>query len=126
MIIEILRGRPRVVRTALELEKAGVPTYCSPIAAAEIYAGMRAGEEPLTQAFFDARGEVLLDGRIGRFAGSYLARFGRSHAVEIADALVAAAAVVSGLRLWTRNRKHYPMSDVTFYDDGDESRSGTT
>src|SRR5712692_5043563 len=39
----------------------------------------------------------------------YLARYAKSHGVEIADALVAAAAAVSGLRLWTLNRKLYPM-----------------
>lgn len=101
---------------ALALEREGVPTYCTAIAWAEIYAGVRAGEEPLTQAFFEARGEVLLDGVIGRRAGAYVARYGRSHGVELADALVAAAAAVSGLPLWTLNRRHYPMPDVKFYE----------
>ena len=45
----------------------------------------------------------------------YLARYARSHGVEIADALIAAAAVTAGLRLWTLNRRHYPMPDVAFY-----------
>lgn len=101
---------------ALAMETAGVQTYCTAIAWAEIYAGLRPGEEPLTRAFFEARGEVVLDGRTGRRAGSYLARYARSHGVEIGDALVAAAAATSGLRLWTLNRKHYPMPDVRFYD----------
>lgn len=104
------------MHAALALETAGVQTYCTVIAWAEIYAGLRPGEEPLTRAFFEARGEVVVDGRAGRRAGSYLARYARSHGVEIADALVAAAAATSGLRLWTLNRKHYPMPDVRFYD----------
>jgi hypothetical protein len=83
---------------------------------AEVHAGIRAGEEPLTQAFFEARGEVVLDAGVGRRAGAYLARYGRSHGVELGDALVAAAAAAVGLRLWTRNRKHYPMPDVRFYE----------
>jgi predicted nucleic acid-binding protein len=115
VIIEILRGRREVVSAARELERGGVPTYCTPIAWAEVYAGIRAGEEPLTQAFFEARGEVVLDAEIGRRAGAYLARYRRSHGVELADALVAAAAASAGLRLWTLNRKHYPMPDVAFY-----------
>jgi predicted nucleic acid-binding protein len=115
VIIEILRGRPEVVSAARELERSGVPTYCTPIAWAEVYAGIRAGEEPLTQAFFEARGEVTLDATIGRRAGAYLARYRRSHGVELADALIAAAAASAGLRLWTLNRKHYPMPDVSFY-----------
>jgi len=116
VIIEILRGRTKVVETARQLEQSGVPTYCTPIAWAEVYAGIRAGEEPLTQAFFEARGEVVLDARTGRRAGAYLARYARSHSVELADALVAAAATTAGLRLWTLNRNRYPMPDVNFYD----------
>ncbi len=77
---------------------------------------MRPGEETATRSFFDARGEVVLDARVGRHAGRYLARFAKSHSLEIADALVAAAAATSGLRFWTLNRKHYPMDDLRFYD----------
>lgn len=116
VVIEILRGRRAVVAAARSVEDAGIPTYCTPIAFAEIYAGIRAGEEPATEAFFSARGEVLLDARVGRLAGAYLARYARSHGVELADALVAAAAAASGLLLWTLNRKHYPMPDVRFHD----------
>jgi predicted nucleic acid-binding protein len=104
------------LQAARVLEATGVPTYCTAIAWAEIFAGLRPGEEPLTQAFFDARGEIVLDGQVGRQAGAYLARYARSHGVEIADALVAAAAATSGVRLWTLNRKHYPMPDVRFYE----------
>jgi len=115
VIIEILRGRPAVTNEARALESAGVPTYCSAIAWAEIYAGLRSGEEPLTEAFFEARGEVVLDARTGRRAGAYLALYARSHGVQIADALVAATATTAGLHLWTLNRKHYPMPDLRFY-----------
>jgi predicted nucleic acid-binding protein len=116
VIVEILRGRPTVVNEARKLDEGGVPTYCTPIAWAEVYAGIRAGEEPLTQAFFEARGEVVFDARTGQRAGAYLARYARSHGVELADAFVAAAATTSGLRLWTLNRKHYPMPDLRFHE----------
>ena len=53
---------------------------------------------------------------MGRQAGIYLARFRKSHGVELADALIAAGAVTSKAELWTRNKKHYPMSDVLFFD----------
>ena len=116
VIIEILRGRAEVIASARELERSGVPTYCTPIAWAEVYAGIRGGEEPLTQAFFEARCEIILDAAIGRRAGAYLARYARSHGVELADAVVAAAAATAGFRLWTLNRKHYPMPDLAFYE----------
>jgi predicted nucleic acid-binding protein len=83
---------------------------------AEIFAGLRPGEEALTEAFFHARGEVVIDAITGRRAGAYLSRYARSHSLEIADALVAATASSTGLKLWTLNRRHYPMPDVKFYD----------
>lgn len=116
MIIEILRGRAGIIGSARALEAAGVPTYCTAINWAEIFAGVRPGEEPLTEAFFAVRGEIALDGRVGRRAGAYLSRYGRSHGVELADALIAAAAATAGVQLWTLNRKHYPMPDVKFYE----------
>ncbi len=116
IIIEILRGRSDVIQAAYALEGSAIPTYCTPISLAEVYAGIRPGEEGVTRAFFEARGEVVFDAETGRRAGGYLARYARSHCVEIADALVAAAATTSDLRLWTLNRKHYPMADIQFFD----------
>lgn len=98
------------------LERSGLPTYCCAVSFAEIWAGVRKGEEAVTEAFFHSRGEVVLDAIVGRRAGAYLSRYSRSHGVQIADALVAAAASVAGLRLWTLSRRHYPMSDLLFHD----------
>lgn len=112
VIIEILRGRATVVEAARALESAGVATFGTAVAWAEIHAGLLPAEEPVTQAFCEARGEVMLDARAGRRAGTYPTLYGRSRGVEIADALVAATA---GLHLWTLNRKHCPMPDVRFY-----------
>lgn len=116
VIIEILRGNNEVATIMEELEEGGIPTYCTAVSWAEIYAGLRPGEGPITDEFFEARGEVILDARTGRQAGGYLARHGRSHALGIADALIAAAATTAGLRLWTLNRRHYPMRDIRFFE----------
>jgi predicted nucleic acid-binding protein len=116
VIIEILRGRSSLVDAARRLESSGVPTYCSAVSVAEIHAALRAGEEVVTEAFFGARGEIILDGQVGRVAGSYLARYAGSHGLELGDALIAAAATSAGVRLWTRNRKHYPMPDLRFHE----------
>jgi hypothetical protein len=48
-------------------------------------------------------------GSVGRQAGDYLRQYGKSHGVQISDALIAAAAVLNRAELWTRNRKNYPM-----------------
>jgi len=93
----------------------GTPTYCCAVSWAEIFAGIRAGEESRTEAFFDARGEIPIDATTGRRAGAYLSRYARSHGLQIADALVAAAATTAGLHLWTLNVRHYPMDDLGLY-----------
>jgi len=98
------------------LERQGIPTYCSAVSWAEVFAGVRPGEEAATEAFFLARGEAVLDTVTGRRAGVYLARWARSHGVGIADALIAATASTTGLTLWTLNRRHYPMDDLRFHD----------
>jgi predicted nucleic acid-binding protein len=115
VIIEALRGRRPVAEAILDLEARGIRTYACAVSWAEIHAGLRPGEEALTQAFLEQRAEVLIDADTGRRAGQYLARYARSHGLELADALVAAAASTAGLSLWTQNRRHYPMADLRFH-----------
>jgi predicted nucleic acid-binding protein len=116
VVIELLRGNPVVKEHADTLRLSGVPTFCTAVTWAEVYAGLKPGEESATEAFFEARGEVVLDSAAGRQAGRYLVRYARSHGLEVPDALVAAASTTSGLRLWTINRRHYPMTDVRFFE----------
>jgi hypothetical protein len=115
----VLRGLRETVNHLRELQHTGIPTYCCGVSWAEIFAGVRPGEEAPTEAFFDAHGEVAIDAMTGRRAGVYLSRYARSHGVEIADALIAAAASTAGLHLWTRNRRHYPMDDLRLYRGSD-------
>jgi predicted nucleic acid-binding protein len=116
VIIEALRGRGDIVDAIGAIEHGGVPTYCCAVSFAEIWAGLRPGEEAVTEAFFSARGEVVLDTAVGRRAGADLARYSRSRGLEMADALVAGAASTVGLRLWTLNRRHYPMTEILFHE----------
>ena len=116
VVIEVLRGRKAIVAALSALEARGVATFTCGGVVAEILAGLRAGEGAATEAFFHTRGDIVIDATTGRRAGSYLARYARSHGVEIAAALVAAAAATTGLRLFTLNREHYPMRDVRFFD----------
>ena len=115
-MIEVLRGRKGAARALADLELSGVRTYCCAVTWAEIFAGIRPGEEPLAEAFLSGRGEVLIDATTGRRAGAYLARYAKSHGTEVPDAFIAATAVSADLRLWTLNRRGYPMPDVAFYD----------
>lgn len=62
VIIDALRGRRTTIDEIVAVEREGVPTYCCAIAWAEIFAGLRPGEEAMTEGFFHARGEVVIDG----------------------------------------------------------------
>jgi predicted nucleic acid-binding protein len=106
VVIEALRGNARV---ASEMERL-------------VDDGVRPGEETTVESFFHARGEVAIDSLTGRRAGAYLLRYSKSHAVGIGDALIAAAAATTGLRLWTLNRRHYPMDDIEFYESSIPAR----
>lgn len=112
-----MRGRWEVRRQLDALERARTPVYSTAVSWAEVFAGIRSSEEYRTEAFLARRGLIALDQEIGRRAGRYLARYAASHGLEMADALIAAAASVSGLSLWTLNRRHYPMTDLRFFPD---------
>jgi len=43
VIIEILRGARGTLQAAIALEESGVPTFCTAISWAEIFAGVRRG-----------------------------------------------------------------------------------
>ena len=60
--------------------------------------------------------EIEIDKEIGKLAGEFVKRYGKSHSVKLADALIGAATIVRGMKLWTFNKKHYPMfNEKEFY-----------
>ena len=112
VIIEWLRRDIGVVTWLKTHDAAGDLLACTPISIAEVYARLRPREEFIIGDILRVLHCVPIDERIGRKAGHYRQRFGRSHGVEIADALIAGAAHVYGLTLCSRNLRHYPMRDV--------------
>ena len=117
ILIEVSRGRDKaIVSQWLELGQSDAVILFSTVTAAELWAGARPSEYAALDALFEALLCVPVDAIVGRRAGEYLRRYRKSHAVELGDALIAASAVERGARLWTRNRKHYPMPDLVFYE----------
>lgn len=112
VIIEWLRGNETVVAWIEERDRGGDFMAWSPVSVAEIHAGLRPREEPIVQDLFTILHCIEADQKIGTKAGQYRAHYGRSHGVEIADALIAATAHVAGLTLCSRNLRHYPMRDI--------------
>lgn len=86
--------------------------FISSVSVAEILAGMRPGEEELTEALFDLFTVQPADEAVARIAGAYLHQFARTYRLELGDALIAATAKMLGAELITRNTRHYPMTDI--------------
>jgi predicted nucleic acid-binding protein len=117
ILIEVSRGRnDAVVARWYALSASDARILYSPVSEAELWAGARRTEHEALRVLFEALACVPADARIGRRAGEYLQQYRKSHALEIADALIASSAVESGAALWTRNRKHYPMKEIEFFD----------
>jgi predicted nucleic acid-binding protein len=113
VLIELLRGRnAAIIDRWIELRESNALVAYSPVSSAEIWRGARGAEAEAITALFAALACVPIDADVGRRAGEYLARFHASHRTELGDALIAATASVHALRLWTRNKKHFPMRDV--------------
>lgn len=121
VVIEVLRGRNRAFTENWQrLAASQVAILISPITIAEVGAGARPREKDVIARLFAPLICVPIDALIGHRAGEYLLRYARSHNVEIGDALIAASATQSNAALWTRNRKHYPMPELTMHSGGSE------
>ena len=115
VVISLLRKTRPVRHVMTELLSRNERLYYTPITRAEIFAGMRAAEEKHTRAVFDLFTCLPIGQPIGEIAGFYLALYRGSHGLEIADALIAASARHYQMKLWTYNRKHYPMPDIELF-----------
>jgi len=82
------------------------------ITKAEIYAGLREGEEDAVFSLFKGMDEFSVDGEIAVQAGLYRNAFMKSHSLLLPDALIAATAKCIGAKLVTCNTKDFPMKDI--------------
>jgi hypothetical protein len=113
ILIEVLRQRDAaILEEWRRLGRSAELVLYPPVTTAELWHGLRQGEEAAASRILGTLTCIPLDAEIGRRAGDYLRRFHRSHGLALGDALIAAAAAVHGCALWTRNRKHYPMKDI--------------
>ena len=116
VLIDVARGRDeRLVARWTELSQSDTVIACSPVTVAEMWYGARPDERQALEALFHSLTCMPIGSEIGRRAGDYLRQFAKSHHVELGDALIAATASIHNLALWTRNRKHYPMKDCSFF-----------
>ena len=116
ILIEVSRARNSGILTKWDaLSRASTVLFCSPVTVAELWHGARRQEDGILQALFAAVQSIPIDVEIGQRAGVFLRQYAKSHGVELGDALIAATACLHDLQLWTRNRRHYPMKDLSFF-----------
>ena len=107
VLIDYLRDQPQAVAF---LEGSEQPLAMSVITAAELYAGVRDGEErQQLDTFIGAFTVLTLDRQPAQRAGLWRRQYGPSHGTGLADALIAASVAAAGATLVTLNRRHFPM-----------------
>ncbi len=116
IVIEVLRARDQAILSQWSvLADSSSPILVSPITFAEVGAGAFVSEQTKISRFFALLTCVAIDQKIGQLAGEHLRQYSKSHNLKIADALIAASTMQYQAALWTRNRKHYPMKDLSFF-----------
>lgn len=112
ILIDYLKDRQEAVALLDHCLKDGSKLICSLITKVELLNGVRPGEEEALQDFLNAFERIGLDDHIAEEAGRYMNLYRLSHGINIADAIIAATALVKGAKLYTLNNRHFPMNDV--------------
>lgn len=108
ILIWYMRGNAKALK-AIE-DQTGF--FVSVITYIELVQGMRNKHEltELRKAMRDWNAKILyISEEISAKAMFYIERHYLSHSLQLADALIAATAVVNGLRIFTTNDKHYKV-----------------
>lgn len=100
----------REVDVALEVVDASDELLASEITRYEVLAGIKPGEEDLTEDLLALPLWVDVDEAIARRAAALARQYrGSFSGIEDADYLIAATALELGARLLTTNVRHFPM-----------------
>jgi predicted nucleic acid-binding protein len=116
VLIDALRSRNARRQLLARLVNEGHHFSTTALNIAEIYAGIRPGENELTGALLDSLECHELTASSGRRAGllkNEWARKGRT--LSLADTIIAAIAIDKECSLMTDNRKDFPMPELNLY-----------
>ena len=105
ILIDLLRNKTEAVNYFTGLS---VPSV-SAITVAELFAGVRSNEEVIVKNFVKTLNVIDISAEIAEKNGFYRRDFGKSHGVDLNDAIIAATAEIEVKTLVTFNKKHFPM-----------------
>ncbi|RKO65659.1 PIN domain-containing protein [Desulfofundulus salinus] len=111
-VILHLRNFPGMKELLLELLDARGQLAVSTVTLVEVWQGVKAGEEGKTRRFFEGVSVIPLDAELAEKAGE-LARSLRENGftIELADIIIAAAALAAKVPVLTTNRRHFSFVD---------------
>jgi len=116
VLIDVLRNRKGRRELLADLVRAGHSLSTSVLNVAEVYSGIRAGEEGKTEAFLEGLDEYELGSGVARAAGELKMRWAkRGRTISLADAIVAAIGIEQGCALLTDNSKDFPMPELRLF-----------
>ena len=116
VLIDALRARNRRREFLAELVRAGHSLFTTTLNIAEVYAGMRPGEESGTELLLAGLKAHDLNGSAARLGGKIKAAWQRKgRTLGLADTIIAAIAIESGSALVTDNRRDFPMTELKLY-----------
>jgi predicted nucleic acid-binding protein len=113
VLINLLHRRKETAALIRDLTVRGFVLATSTVNVAEIYAGMRKGEEAATEELLSGLECLPLTQEIARKAGRILAarrRMGKTHSLD--DMMIAATAIEHGYSLLTDNRKDFEIPEL--------------
>ena len=117
VLIDTLRRRNGRREALAALVRAHESMATTSLNIAELYAGMRPGEEASTEALLEGLECLDLTGSAARLGGKLKYQWSkRGQTVSLADALIAAIALEARCVLLTDNRKDFPMPELQLYE----------
>lgn len=116
ILIDALRDRHERRELLAGLVRGEHTLATSALNFAEVYAGMRPGEEAGTEAFLGALDCYEITAVIGRLAGKLKKQWAvKGRTLALADTIVAATALENDCALMTDNGKDFPMPELRRY-----------
>ena len=107
IIVDFFRGH---VKAVAFMNNYSDRIILSSIVVAELFAGAKGSAEQVALEDFVSHFRVVpVNVEIARAGGLYKSKFGKSHGVGLADAILAATVEAEHADLKTLNTKHYPM-----------------
>ncbi len=116
VLIDVLRRQKARRELLARLVSDGHHLSTTVVNVAEIYMGIRLGEESRVQSLFALLDCYALDAETAKRAGLLKSTWGKKGiAISLPDAIVAAIAIDRDCILATDNRKDFPMPELNLY-----------